>query len=171
MTEIVIREPVVGDADALQKFMAAHVAEDAVNAAMRVPSSVEQERAFIARAAAAERDFALIACDGARVISMLDLTSGERGRGQHVAMFGMAVAKDWRCRGLGQRMLDIAIAKAKALPDVGRIELEVQHDNHAAIQLYKKSGFIVEARDVKRINVFGASENCLTMALTWTLAR
>lgn len=67
---------------------------------------------------------------------------------KHVAAFGMAVSKDLWGQGLGQRMLELMEAHARAC-GVIRIEAEVRAANKRGIQLYSKNGFKIEGRREK----------------------
>ena len=55
---------------------------------------------------------------------MLDLSAGERPDDRHAGRFGMSVARRWRRRGVGRRLLTVAIDEAKGWPGFCRIELE-----------------------------------------------
>jgi RimJ/RimL family protein N-acetyltransferase len=167
MTEIIIREITAADAEALQAYVSALVAEDLGTITLRVAPTVEQEREFIARNAAAERAFVLIAVEGERVVGMLDLQAGVREHERHAARFGMSVAQDWRGKGVGRRLLEAAIARTKEWPGLCRIELEALPHNTAAIRLYESLGFEIEARKAKAVNVRGQPEDLLLMALVW----
>lgn len=61
---------------------------------------------------------------------------------------GMAVAKQWRGRGVGTALLAAAIEKARA-DGLHKLSLEVFAHNDAGIALYRKLGFVEEGRRVK----------------------
>jgi RimJ/RimL family protein N-acetyltransferase len=167
MPDIIIREPAASDAAALAAYTAALVAEDTGTITLRTAPTVEQEVEFIAKTAAAERAFILIAVEGDRVMGLLDLQAGEREHNRHAGRFGMSVAKEYRGQGIGRRMLEEMIARAKAWPGFCRVELEVFPHNTAAIRLYESAGFDLEARKTKAVNLQGRPEDLLLMALTW----
>jgi RimJ/RimL family protein N-acetyltransferase len=163
----VIREITPGDAEALVTYVEALVAEGTGTITLRKAPTLEQEREFIAKNAAAERAFVLVAMDGIRVVGMLDLQAGERDFNRHCGRFGMSVAKDWRGRGVGRAILEAAVAKTREWPGFCRIELEVFPHNAAAIALYESLGFQLEARKVKAVQMGGPPEDLLLMALVW----
>jgi RimJ/RimL family protein N-acetyltransferase len=65
-----------------------------------------------------------------------------------VADIGMAIASDWRGRGVGGRLLDALIVEA---PDLGahKVSLQVWPHNVRAIRLYASRGFGLEGRLVR----------------------
>jgi putative acetyltransferase len=76
----------------------------------------------------------------------------------------MSIAKDWRGRGLGARMLQAAIDETQAWPGFCRIELEVAPWNTRAIALYERFGFAHEGCKRKAYAMRGAPEDSLLMA-------
>lgn len=60
----------------------------------------------------------------------------------------MAVAREWRGRGVGSALLAAAIADARAR-GLHKLILSVFPHNAAAIALYRKHGFVEEGRRVK----------------------
>ncbi|MGL5145933.1 MAG: GNAT family N-acetyltransferase, partial [Plesiomonas shigelloides] len=65
-------------------------------------------------------------------------------RRKHVAHLGMAVSEDYQGIGVGSALLGAVMELAHQWLAVRRIELEVYTDNHAAIKLYKRHGFVIE---------------------------
>ena len=61
----------------------------------------------------------------------------------------MAVAREWRGRGVGSALLAAAIERARA-DGVHKLSLEVFPHNEAGIALYRKFGFVEEGRRVKQ---------------------
>ncbi len=57
----------------------------------------------------------------------------------------LAVAPDWRARGVGGRLLDAAVAEA-VTSGVRRLHLEVRESNRAAQLLYGSRGFVAVGR-------------------------
>ena len=65
-----------------------------------------------------------------------------------VADIGMLVIAGWRGLGLGTLMLDSAIAWATGA-GAHKMALEVWPDNAAALELYRRAGFIEEGRKLR----------------------
>ena len=55
-------------------------------------------------------------------------------------ILNVAVAPDFRGRGIGKRLLDRLVEEARAL-SVRAVTLEVRESNHTAIRLYERTGF------------------------------
>jgi RimJ/RimL family protein N-acetyltransferase len=165
--QVVVRRAREADAAAMARYMAALTAERLQTITAREAPSVEDERDWVLQAAFAERGLILLAEIGEEVIGLLDFWGGERSDNRHAGYFGMSVAKAWRGRGVGRRMLHWVIDEAHGWPGFCRIELECVAWNTAAIGLYESLGFKVEGRMVKAINLRGKPEDMLVMALTW----
>ncbi len=165
--DVVLRRAREADAAAMADYMAALTAEHLETITPREAPSVEDERDWVLQAAFAERGLILLAEAGEAVIGILDFWGGERSDNRHAGSFGMSVAKAWRGRGVGRRMLQWVIDEAHGWPGFCRIELECVAWNAPAIGLYESLGFKTEGRMVKAINLRGKPEDMLVMALTW----
>jgi len=128
------------DDDRLQLALQfAAVAEERDGIATEPPVDVE------ARAASWTIDGTLVAVAGAEIIGSLVLEPSRHGFGE----IGMAVAREWRGRGVGSALLAAAIEWAR---DRGlhKLSLGVFAHNTAAIELYRKFGFVEEGRRIKQ---------------------
>lgn len=85
----------------------------------------------------------LTAIHASRVIGNLDVAREEGAVTRHIASIGMAVAKDWRGRGVGSALMVEAIRWARSV-HVEKLALSVYPHNTAARALYAKFGFIEE---------------------------
>lgn len=83
-------------------------------------------------------------------------------------LWGMYVAPEHRGRGHGARILQAAIAHARALGDVAWIDLGVTTAAPAAMQLYERAGFVPYGvlRDALRFGGDSADEVFMTLSLT-----
>jgi RimJ/RimL family protein N-acetyltransferase len=128
------------DDDRLQLALQfAAVAEERDGIATEPPVDVE------ARAASWTIEGTLVAVAGAEIIGSLVLEPSRHGFGE----IGMAVAREWRGRGVGSALLAAAIEWAR---DRGlhKLSLGVFAHNTAAIELYRKFGFVEEGRRIKQ---------------------
>ena len=117
----------------------AAVAEERDGIATEPPVDVE------ARAASWTIDGTIVAVTGAEVIGSLVVEPSRHGFGE----IGMAVAREWRGHGVGSALLAAAIEWAR---DRGlhKLSLGVFAHNTAAIELYRKFGFVEEGRLIKQ---------------------
>ena len=164
---VVIRPAREGDAEAMVAYMTALTAENLDTISVRYPPSLEDEREFVLRSKVSERILILLAFAGETLVGMLDLSAGQRPSDRHAGRFGMSVAKAWRGKGVGRRLLAAAIEETRGWPGFCRIELECAPWNAPAIALYESLGFVLEATRRKALNLRGLPEDMLLMALTW----
>lgn len=166
-SELIIREATLDDAAEIAAFMNALGEEKLDTINPRTPLTVEREREFLQEALDNPRAFYLIALDDAQVVGMIDLHAGVKAHEKHAAKIGISVARAWRGRGVGRRLMTQAIAKTKAWDGFCRIELEVVPWNKNAIALYTSLGFVREAVKRKAVNLRGRPEDEYQMALVW----
>ncbi len=91
-----------------------------------------------------EKNYAqYVAVSDNTIVGWADIIPLEPPTMAHVGSLGMGVIADYRGQGIGSKLLASVIQHAW---DSGlkRLELEVFTDNQAAINLYKKHGFIEE---------------------------
>jgi ribosomal protein S18 acetylase RimI-like enzyme len=128
------------DDDRLQLALQfAAVAEERDGIATEPPVDVE------ARAASWTIEGTLVAVAGAEIIGSLVLEPSRHGFGE----IGMAVAREWRGRGVGSALLAAAIEWARER-GLHKLSLGVFAHNTAAIELYRKFGFAEEGRRIKQ---------------------
>jgi len=162
-----IRPAQTGDAEAMVAYMIALTDEGLDTISVRIPPTLEDEREFVLRSKLSERILILLAFAGEELVGMLDLSAGERPSDRHAGRFGMSVARTWRRKGVGRRLLAAAIEDTRGWPGFCRIELECAPWNTAAISLYESLGFVLEGTRRKALNLRGRPEDMLLMALTW----
>jgi RimJ/RimL family protein N-acetyltransferase len=124
---------------------------------------IESTRAFVRNNIARGRP-QLVAAEDGRVVGWCDVSPHDRPTMQHCGVLGMGLLPAWRGRGLGRRLLEAALAAARAA-GFSRVELTVRDDNARAVALYNSAGFEVEGRKRRAMVVDGAYHDLIVMAL------
>jgi RimJ/RimL family protein N-acetyltransferase len=158
------------------------IAEEHIESLHHCFDTVARERKYLARVQAppleAVRQFALKSIESAairlvalsqeenqaRVVGWCDISPMKREGFTHRGTLGMGVHKDFREHGIGTRLINEALSKAKG-KGLERIELEVFASNAPAIKLYEKLGFVVEGVKKKARKLDGIYDDMIEMAL------
>jgi putative acetyltransferase len=90
----------------------------------------------------------LVACARGVVIGAAGLFRQPQARRAHVARIGIAIHDDWHGKGVGTMLFSALIDLADHWLGLRRLELSVYIDNLAAIALYQKFGFEIEATEI-----------------------
>ena len=86
-----------------------------------------------------KKAIAYVAEIGGRPVGVCDIRSGTRRPVSHVGTLGIAILKEYRRLGIGEKLMTRSLAAARGLFDV--IVLDVFSVNEGAKQLYAKLGF------------------------------
>ena len=99
-------------------------------------------------------NFSLGAFEGEQLLGTVGLWRETGAKTRHKAsIWGMYVASDTRGRGIGRALLQEAISRAKALPDLEQIQLGVVVTQTAARQLYASLGFAVFGEEQRAVKI------------------
>ncbi|MFZ5914662.1 MAG: GNAT family N-acetyltransferase [Pseudomonadota bacterium] len=98
------------------------------------------------------------------VVGWCDISPLDRPVYAHTGVLGMGVIAEYRGHGIGKALLQVALEKAKT-QELTRIELDVQEENHRAIELYKRFGFKIEGLKQNATRIDGIYSNDYIMAL------
>jgi putative acetyltransferase len=139
-----IRPAHPGDARSFVAMWAAVVAEQRYVRPDTTDGSVANYRRRFRRSWDDER-VDLVAVTADRVIGHLTAAREAGAVCRHVASLGLAVAGDWRGRGVGRALIREAIGWGRTF-GVEKLSLSVYPDNHAALELYRRAGFSEEGR-------------------------
>lgn len=85
------------------------------------------------------------AVDNGKVVGWCDVFPEENPRHSHRGGLGMGILPEYRGKGIGSRLLDAVLKKAKEFR-LEKVELNVYTSNKNAIKLYKKFGFVEEGQ-------------------------
>jgi len=99
-----------------------------------------------ARAASWTLEGTFVVVGGSEVRGSVHVERSRHGYGE----IGMAVAREWRGRGVGSALMLAAIEWARE-QGLHKLSLSVWPHNAAAIALYRKYGFVEEGRRLKQI--------------------
>ncbi len=166
--QVLIREARPADAAQLVPFVQRLAAEPNIYIAMSAGEftmTVADEEKFLADFAAADNSLYLIAESEGTLVGSLNCNGGRRRATRHVAELGMSVAKEWRGRGIGSRLMARAVEWARGTGIILRLQLYVYVENAPAIHLYEKFGFVVEGRLRKALYRDGSYHDDLVMGL------
>jgi ribosomal protein S18 acetylase RimI-like enzyme len=166
------------DEEDFHEFKIEPISEERIESYHQCLDSVARERIHLAFVVAphlnSTRDFVLsnivndvpqfVAVSGEEVIGWCDISPMTFEGFTHCGRLGMGLHKDFRRRGIGRRLVDQTIAKAKQ-QGIERIELEVFASNLPAISLYKKVGFEVEGVKKNARKFDGVYDDLVEMAL------
>lgn len=168
---IVIRRATPADAAATATYMRAlraEVAEGGLDTVpWRKPPSDEDQLKVILKIEANPHSVMFVALAGETVVGIGELAGGENAFDRHQTSLAISLAKGWRGKGIGRKLMEALVAEAKGWPGCCRIELECVTWNTNGIALYESLGFVVEARKKKAVNLRGAPEDKFLMALVW----
>lgn len=124
---------------------------------------VAEERRYL-RAVRRHADAAVfVAVDGQLVVGRLSLARDPHPASPHVADLGLVVADAYRRRGIGRRLLEEAVAWARAA-GVTKLELHVFPWNDPAIALYEETGFRREGYRRRQYRRRGVEIDAILMA-------
>jgi RimJ/RimL family protein N-acetyltransferase len=105
-----------------------------------------------------------VAISAGEVIGWCDITPKERPVYAHAGVLGMGLLPQFRGQGIGIGLIRRSLAAARAF-GFHRVELTVREDNASAIELYNKVGFETEGVQRHAMQVDGAYENLILMAV------
>lgn len=141
--EIVIRNAEPQDADDLIRYLKVTSAETPflVREPEEITLTAEEERAFLGRLLASERELMLVACaDGRHVGNCSLMSAGPQLRYRHRCSVGIALYREFWGRGIGRLLMEAVLDAARRV-GYEQAELEAVSGNVRAIALYESLGF------------------------------
>lgn len=159
----VIRPAVPDDAQMITDFVNVIGAEGRFVLRERATWSIAEERKTLG-AADGQRAAFFVAEVAGRLSGMINLSRGQWTKDAHLAELGMSCLPDCRGVGLGTALLARGMAWARSV-GVRKLTLEVFASNDRAIALYRKAGFVEEARLRGQYLIDGQPVDGVLMAL------
>lgn len=163
---IVVRPITVEDAASFHTCLDTVAREGRYLAQLQAPP-LEKVRGFVADGVAAGVAQVVAvdtAADGAPVVGWADVFPAWAAALQHSGRLGMGLLPAYRGRGLGEQLLRACLARAQA-GGITRVALEARADNHAAIRLYERVGFVHEGVARRALRFDGVYHDGVMMAL------
>lgn len=158
-----IRAAVPEDAEAVTAYVNLIGAERRFVLRERATWTVEEERRTLANADGRRSAFFVAEVDG-RLCGVINLRRGEWAKDAHLGELGMSCHPGYRRVGLGTALLARGFEWARSV-GVTKLTLEVFASNLAAIALYRRAGFVEEARLRGQYIIDGVPVEGVLMAL------
>lgn len=156
-----IRQPTQKDADQLANLID-QVAKERRFLASTKGFSTESTASFI-EFLRTSNGVHFIALQDETIIGWCEISPLQYEGMLHVGKLGMGVAREFRQKGIGKRLLLNSIVSAFEL-GYERIELEVFSSNICAVSLYKSLGFIYEGQKTQVRKLDGIVDDILLFA-------
>ena len=145
--EAIIRYPTIDDLEQMTSYVNFLSAEDTFITFSGEVVTLEEEKDYLQKALSgiALGEKVMLVCEINKkivAISDIDRYKVSRKRGFHTAIFGIAVAKEFRDEGIGFNLAKQVINEAqKNIKGLRIIRLNVYEGNNNAIEMYKRLGF------------------------------
>jgi RimJ/RimL family protein N-acetyltransferase len=89
-----------------------------------------------------------------QIVGDLSFTPNHKKRRMaHVGSFGIAIARDWRGKGIGRALIKTLLAWAADHPVIEKVTLGVFATNERAIALYRSLGFVEEGHRPREFKI------------------
>lgn len=142
-----VRPAVPEDAEAVHGLLAGIYREGGAF----VGDGPESASAIAARLAfPTSRSYHAVADSGGELAGWLELHRSPARRLEHVAVLTLAVAPWARRRGVARSLLQAGYAWCREV-GVLKVALHVRADNQAAVELYRREGFVLEGREERQV--------------------
>jgi RimJ/RimL family protein N-acetyltransferase len=125
----------------------------------------KEEADYLEKSRGAENWLYLLALLEGKIVGSLNFAAGARPRVQHSGEFGTSVLKEYWGIGVASSLLDSLLEWSKNGNIIKKINLRVRADNHRAITLYKRKGFVIEGILKKEIFLDGTYYDHLWLGL------
>lgn len=163
--EYLIREIEVEDAKELLRYVDT-ISDESDNLTFgkgEFVMTLEQEIDYIKGVLSDDNKVSYVAVVNDEIIGNISYAGGGKIRTRHCGEFGVAVKKEYWGQGIGKTLIEVLIAWAEKSKYCEKLNLGVNEDNHNAIALYEKLGFIKEGLLINYMKINGRYVNSLAM--------
>ncbi len=163
--EIIFRYPEGKDALDMVKLVSSFVVEKAMVGENKKPTMKVTKEVLDKRLKGIKGKkvvYLVVQADG-KVKGRAWIKQNEHDIQNHIGSLSIHLSKEFRGKGLGDRLLKAIIKEAKKILKIKIITLEVAAKNVPAIKLYEKNGFIKNGELKKGINHFGKLLDVVSM--------
>ncbi len=127
--------------------------------------TVDKEGEFIEGISKSDNQLMICAFKEDTLVGQLVFTGGSRPRIKHAGEFGVTVLKEYWGKGVGSELISYLMGWAKETQIVRKINLRVRSDNHSAISLYKKFGFVSDGTITREFVINGKFYDSIHMGM------
>ncbi|MBN1877407.1 MAG: GNAT family N-acetyltransferase [Anaerolineae bacterium] len=164
---LVIRQAEPSDAQAVLNYLDTVVGE--TNFLTFGPGEFEltvaQEAEFFEKSLEADNQIVLLALVDDKIIGNLTFRGRARRRVRHQGEFGITILRAYWGLGIGTLLIENLIAWARAGVIIRKINLRVREDNHRAMALYKRLGFVMQGTITREFFIDGKFYSTHVMGL------
>ena len=114
-----------------------------------------EEADFLRKCRDLENQVYILALTEGQIVGALNFSAGHRPRTRHSGELGMSVRKAYWGLGVGSTLLEALLEWARQTRIIKKINLRVRADNHRAILLYERKGFVKEGTIRKELFLDG----------------
>lgn len=123
----------------------------------------KEESDYLEKCRCAENCLYLLAVLAGTIVGTLTFQAGTRPRVRHAGELGISVLQAYWGIGVASALMDSLLEWSKSGNVIKKMNLRVRADNHRAIALYQRKGFVVEGTLRKEIFLDGAYHDNLWM--------
>jgi len=141
---VIIRYPLIKDSDDLFENINSLVSERVFIDIQEKQTKLKEKKWLLSllKDIKGGKSVALVAEINGKVVGLANVEREKSKSMSHVAHFGIALIKEARGRGIGEKLLRAIVAEAKKVLKIKIVTLSAFADNRPAVSLYRKCGFV-----------------------------
>jgi len=152
--DIIIRHATPKDARGILELLKS-IAEEKIYVLTEFVNITEEEEKNYLKNINPDKELVLVVEYNAKIVGILTLVPYRKSlspKVQHVGELGISIHRDFRGRGIGQKLMEYSKVWAQK-NGYEKICLSVFSSNERAINLYKKCGFVEEGRRICQFKI------------------